>query len=102
MEKSSYNRSIKIHLAYALIFILALELSNRYHKLLETFSKFYRRHFDIVKIQCQTKTTTPARPFKTLRILRLEIYTKKNAGQKFNFSQYHLKTLLLIWFLNVL
>ena len=95
MEKSSYNRSIKIHLAYALIFILALELSNRYHKLLETFSKFYRRHFDIVKIQCQTKTTT-------LRILRLEIYTKKNAGQKFNLSQYHLKTLLLIWFLNVL
>ena len=36
----------------------------RYHKLRKAFSKFYRRHFDLVsKIKCRIKNTSSARPF---------------------------------------
>ena len=38
----------------------------RYHKLRKAFSKFYRRHFDIVsKYNVGLKTLSSARPFRT-------------------------------------
>ena len=38
----------------------------RYHKIRKAFSKFYRRHFDIVsKYDVGLKTTSSARPFRT-------------------------------------
>ena len=38
----------------------------RYHKICKAFSKFYRRHFDIVsKLLCRIENTSSARPFRT-------------------------------------
>ena len=46
-----------------------LKQGYRYHKLRKAFSKFYRRHYELIsKIQCRIKITFTSRPIGT-RIL---------------------------------
>ena len=35
----------------------------RYHKLLKAFFKFYRRHFELIEISCQSEETSATRYF---------------------------------------
>ena len=66
--------------------IKLLQQGYRYHKLRKTFSKFYRRHYELgCLIQCWIKNTFASRPIGTGILWRLSIQIKNNVGWA-NFS----------------